>query len=1099
MNCDENRREAEVKYINMNRSMEKVKYEKTMQYINDMQIYVSDMAAVEDINEVDLLNNVKNRFNKKNIFTNVGPTLIILNPYQKIEGVFSEEIIDKWITYHNKNQHEERKQIDDPHLYDLTLIAIKNLNTYKKNQAIVISGESGAGKTETAKNAMKCITYYFAKEALAHGHVRKSLINPGGAKSLENQILGCNPILEAFGNAKTVRNDNSSRFGKYVTINLDMSTGKIEGAQIQTYLLEKSRVCEPSEGERNYHIFYHLLIGGDTELLKELCLERDPFKYNYLSVSKCSSVNTINDEILWQETIDAFHITGFSENEIKTILKIIAVCLHLGNLKFKEENNESKIDNQNLFEIICILLDCDKEKLETALIKNTRTIQGQIIATPLKINDAINFRNVFAKELYNRVFNFIVKKLNYLLSPNINKDDPNKKYIGLLDIFGFECFQFNSLEQFCINFTNEKLQQLYINDFFKSEQNEFIKEGLKDSLGEISFKDNQPIIDLMDKSGSGIFQLLDDMCITNNDDKNFYNAVTNKHMASSSFKYSKISQNKFSIIHTAKDVEYTVNGFVIKNVDEVKQTMIDALLNSKNTQIKYITMNVLNEQEYEKQTKIMEEESKMNKKKDSKYLGGKFRNEMLRLMAELSSCSCHYVRCLKPNELKRKEFFVPTFVFQQIRYLGILDTIRIRKEGFPCRKKFKDFFARFEEICWYEKKKPFYELKHITDDFFFKELSIKCLDYMTPKRDKSECLIGSNKIFMKQQFYTKLENLLLEKIKKKEESQLIISKFYFGQKKRNKFLYIKNKAKYLQIFYRNKKYYIKTQKMRSAAKKIQSTFRALLMNRTYKYMLVCIYKIQNVIKGILVRKKYKKMKRAGAFLNKKFHKCLIKFRNLKKKRIRNIVYDIYERAWNFILRKYKFFAAIKCQAHIRSLLAKKNNWSKVVIGRTKRKMFLEYKYGLLIQKNYKGFKVRLALKIANGAAFKIQGFWKMSKFSILINEMRNRCKKIQRNVRVYLIRKHVIEKRLNEFYREENGDITKLIFENSKIMFPNFIHINEAEVNEFFDDYSSSGSNIEQTQKAALPFFDPYGEPKINIFAKILDIDTIVYYFFILD
>jgi myosin heavy subunit len=614
LNSNELKKEVEIKYLTGGLPNAVISYNKTMEYINGEDVNVTDMAAVEDINEIDLLNNLKNRFFQKQIFTNVGPTLIIMNPYQLIPGAFDVEQLDSWIKYHETTDVSKRSQIDNPHLYDLTLIAIKHLTEFKRNQAIVISGESGAGKTETAKYAMKCITYYFGKKQAAKQQ-------DGNKQSLETQILGCNPILEAFGNSKTVRNDNSSRFGKYVTIFLDVSTGEIEGAQIQTYLLEKSRVCDPAKEERNYHIFYHLLAGAEDELLKTLYLQREPKSYKFLEASGVYSVKGVNDEKCFKECIDAFHVTGFSEDEILTVWKVVASCLLLGNISFKQSGEQTFVDDKDheSFINVCNLLGCDAQLLEQALTYNVRIIQGNVIKSPLKPAESIIFRNNFAKELYNRVFNWIVKKLNKQLAPDINMSDPNKKYIGLLDIFGFECFAFNSLEQMCINFTNEKLQQLYINDVFRAEQNEYVKEGLKDYISEISFKDNQGIIDTMDKAGSGMFQVLDDMCISNKDDKTFFEVVKKNHANNTNFKVTKIAQDEFAIVHTAKNVMYNTKGFVAKNLDEVKQTMTEAMQNSKNDVIKYIFMNVLNEEEYQHEMKQAEEDVKNpNKKKETK-------------------------------------------------------------------------------------------------------------------------------------------------------------------------------------------------------------------------------------------------------------------------------------------------------------------------------------------------------------------------------------------------------------------------------------------------------------------------------------------------
>ncbi len=273
------------------------------------------------------------------------------------------------------------------------MYAINNLLVNKTNQAIVISGESGAGKTETAKQCMNCITYYFGK-----AEKKRDPNKP----SLENQILSCNPILEAFGNAKTVRNDNSSRFGKYTTIHLDVDTGLIEGAQIQIYLLEKNRVCEPSDGERSYHIFYHLLRSGQNDLLKSLHLSPEISAYKYLAMSSCHSSENLNDKILFDETVEAFQITGFNKDEVNCIWKVVASCLLIGNIEFKEKNDFSQVATLEVLEQVCDLLGCDKNLLELALTNNVRILEGRSIKSPIKVKDSNLYRNALAKELFNR-------------------------------------------------------------------------------------------------------------------------------------------------------------------------------------------------------------------------------------------------------------------------------------------------------------------------------------------------------------------------------------------------------------------------------------------------------------------------------------------------------------------------------------------------------------------------------------------------------------------------------------------------------------------------------------------------------------------------
>ena len=465
----------------------------TIQVVNEKTIDVNDMANIKDINEVDLLYNLWNRLNQKKTFTNVGPTLLIVNPFTRIQGVYNDEVLEHFIEKQEREPPEIRQAIDEPHLYDLVLIAIKELlKPNSKNQALVISGESGAGKTEAAKNCMECITHFFTK------------LSGGGGKAdendipLERKILNCNPILEAFGNAKTVRNDNSSRFGKYVKIKLDGKTNVILGAEITAYLLEKSRISELIAKERNYHVFYFLICCGDEKLLQELHLCNDPKKYKYLNTgsNQVFTVPTINDKELFDELKSCFESTGFSDEEIKTIFKVVAAVLLLGNVNMEVKNDKLTIEPKLTFEHVCSLIEVDSAKLATVLSRKPpmfgSTEYGGLYTTKL----IKNYKDALAKELYNRLFFWIITQLNHKLDSSSESDT---KYIGLLDIFGFECFDKNSLEQLCINYTNEQLQQLYIKDIFEGDKAEFRKEGLESKvhLLDATYKDNKDIIRLI--------------------------------------------------------------------------------------------------------------------------------------------------------------------------------------------------------------------------------------------------------------------------------------------------------------------------------------------------------------------------------------------------------------------------------------------------------------------------------------------------------------------------------------------------------------------------------------------------------------------------
>lgn len=572
------------------------------------------MAEVSPINTKDLLANIQNRYNADSIFTNVGETLIITNPYQIIPGLYTEDKMREIIDYCKENS-VERYERGQPHCFDTTMHSIFDLINQCKNQALVISGESGAGKTECAKLCMKFIAYYFGKKA------------EDGQKeeNLEDKILACNPVLEAFGNAKTVRNDNSSRFGKYIKIYIKIETKQIVGAYMETYLLEKSRVVSLAPGERNYHIFYQVLVGlnelikvkFDYQQIYDYCEKRrlklsdstkqyiekyltedslkeffnmkdlKPIKYedyHYLK-NDVYTVPTIDDIFNFYECLEGMKGTGFNDNEMTYVIKIVIAILFIGNIDFDENKKEDKCtisaSSLPIQKFVCEILNIDLSIFEEAFIYNVRVIKGETIKSPMKKSGCLAFRDTFSKEIYNRLFGFLVKRMNLtLFDENIRRkveDDEDIRHIGLLDIFGFECFKENSFEQFCINYANEKLQNLYVEDIFKEIENMFKREGLIEHYSQIEYKDNTIILDGMGKYPSGIFYQLDNECNVAQKDLNLLSRILQQAKSNSSIKPSLKNKEKFFICHTAKDVEYGIMGFCAKNLDEFKLRMRDSI------------------------------------------------------------------------------------------------------------------------------------------------------------------------------------------------------------------------------------------------------------------------------------------------------------------------------------------------------------------------------------------------------------------------------------------------------------------------------------------------------------------------------------------
>ena len=533
--------------------------------------------------------------------------------------------------------------------------------------------------------------------------------------SIEEKILSCNPILEAFGNAKTIRNDNSSRFGKLVLLLIQKENRKIKGAVTTNYLLEKSRITAQAIGERNYHIFYLLLKGASKEMLSSLELE-DMKKYDYLKKSNCFHVPTINDEALYNEVCQSFTTMKVSKEEQKAIWSMVAAILHLGNIDFNEKtldnNNPCTILGKDLLEKAAKLLGINPQNFTHNILHKTRIVGKQEINSKLNRNDCLALRDSLTKGIYERLFNWIVRRLNYAISTEEYRKkrfeeimhEKDRFSIGLLDIFGFEVFKINSFEQFCINFANEKLQQLYIAYVFKAEIDEFVKEGLKEFLCELNFKDNQPIIDLLEKNPLGIYNLIDESSSVSSTDENLLQTIFNKHKEDLYLKAPKIPRDTFIIVHTAKDVEYNIQGFRVKNKDELSNSLSQLIKSSENKQVSEIFSVIISGQKFTEDDEGGDDGSpqiqvvKAKSSKSDKFLGAKFREQMRDLMSELNSCECHFVRCIKPNENKQKQQFAPLLALTQIRYLGVLESIKIRKESYPIRRIYAMFFEKYFEL-----------------------------------------------------------------------------------------------------------------------------------------------------------------------------------------------------------------------------------------------------------------------------------------------------------------------------------------------------------------------------------------------------------------
>ena len=987
------------------------------------------MAATKDINEVDLLYNLKNRLNQDKTFTNVGPTLIIVNPFKEIKDVYGPEKIEYFIDKHEKENPELREKITEPHLYDVVLLAIREiLKKNCKNQALIVSGESGAGKTVAAKNSMACIAYYFTKLKEKMERRESVIYSPHQGNEvikeqipLEKKILDCNPILEGFGNAKTVRNDNSSRFGKYVKIKINKNSNIIEGAQMYTYLLEKSRITELGPLERNYHIFYFFLKGADNELLKELYLTRDFKKYDYLwhdkSKNQVKDVPSIDDVACYKEVIDCFKSTNFKDEEIKEIFKVVSAVLLIGNIKFKVENNVCTLQNKDTYENICKLLNIESTPLLDALTRkympSEKKYGGAFGESQIK-----SFFDGLAKELYNRLFLWIVKKLNKTL--DINKLQDNTKYIGLLDIFGFECFQkeHNSIEQLCINYTNEQLQQLYIKDIFESDKTEFRKEGLEDKLYllDANYKDNKDVIKLIKL----FFLKISDVTM---EDKKIYDLVKqfDKFIKTDKL-FQKVKENKFtvdkfvspffSVEHSAKVVEYSSNNMIDKNKDEMKIKVSECLLNSKSIILKLIFTITLTEEEFliEKE-KILDENRVVSK--NEKFLGLKFCREMKQLKKELKLCDHHYVRCLKPNEEKKPNLYYSNFVFNQIQYLGILATIQVRKNGFPMRRTYEDFYENFKLVLSKNIDKSTADYKALC-----KEIIVYLLGNEDAESLKEQYLFGNTKIYMKQVFNQKLELKKIELMKKKIYSVSIIRASVLNLKKKAKLNKLSEATSNIQKYLRVNRYRIKVKNMKDKIKRIQSMYHTYEAQKKMCNMNKNLIIIQNSLRIINSRRLIEKKKNLMIMLSMNIQISISKIKSNHLKKVKKFLdylidkakeryaYEQYNKLWN------------KVNPYFLKLLAVRKNKK---LKKEAQKILMKNKYISC----FKIFQINLLISKTNRNRKAVRYIYNYSTAKIYSNyyvDMTRNLAIIQKYMNIYINRAKVLDKINNIYFKDENDE-----------------------------------------------------------------------------
>ncbi|XP_075431927.1 unconventional myosin-Ie isoform X1 [Ascaphus truei] len=616
---------------------------------------VDDMVLLSKITEDSIVENLKKRYMDDFIFTYIGPVLISVNPFKQMP-YFGEKEIEM---YQGAAQYE-----NPPHIYALADNMYRNMIIDRENQCVIISGESGAGKTVAAKYIM--------------GYVSK--VSGGGPKvqHVKDIILQSNPLLEAFGNAKTVRNNNSSRFGKYFEIQFSPG-GEPDGGKISNFLLEKSRVVMRNQGERSFHIFYQLIEGASTEQRNSLGITTIDY-YCYLSQSGSYKVDDINDKRDFQETMHAMNVIGIFAEEQAMVLQIVAGVLHLGNISFKEKGNYAAVESEEFLAFPTFLLGINQDRLKDKLTSRQMDSKwggkSESINVTLNVEQACYTRDALAKALHSRVFDYLVDSINNAMEKN------HEEYnIGVLDIYGFEIFQKNGFEQFCINFVNEKLQQIFIELTLKAEQEEYVQEGIR--WTPIDYFNNKIVCDLIENKVNppGVMSILDDVCATMHavGEGADQTLLQKLQMAVGTHEHFNSWNQGFIIHHYAGKVSYDMDGFCERNRDVLFTDLIELMQSS---QLPFIKA-------------LFSENLQAEKKGRPTTASSKIKKQANDLVKTLMKCTPHYIRCIKPNETKKPRDWEESRVKHQVEYLGLKENIRVRRAGYAYRRVFKKFLLRY--------------------------------------------------------------------------------------------------------------------------------------------------------------------------------------------------------------------------------------------------------------------------------------------------------------------------------------------------------------------------------------------------------------------
>uniref|UniRef100_A0A5F7ZMV5 Unconventional myosin-IXa n=1 Tax=Macaca mulatta TaxID=9544 RepID=A0A5F7ZMV5_MACMU len=739
-----------------------------------------DLCSLPDLNEKTLLENLRNRFKHEKIYTYVGSILIVINPF-KFLPIYNPKYVKMY------DNHQLGKL--EPHIYAVADVAYHAMLQRKKNQCIVISGESGSGKTQSTNFLIHHLT---------------ALSQKGFVSGVEQIILGAGPVLEAFGNAKTAHNNNSSRFGKFIQVNYQ-ETGTVLGAYVEKYLLEKSRLVYQEHNERNYHVFYYLLAGASEDERSAFHLKQ-PEEYHYLNQITKKPLRQSWDDYCYDSEPDCFMVegedlrhdferlqlamemVGFLPKTRRQIFSLLSAILHLGNICYKKKTyRDDSIDicNPEVLPIVSELLEVKEEMLFEALVTRKTVTVGEKLILPYKLAEAVTVRNSMAKSLYSALFDWIVFRINHALLNSKDLEHNTKTLsIGVLDIFGFEDYENNSFEQFCINFANERLQHYFNQHIFKLEQEEYRTEGI--SWHNIDYIDNTCCINLISKKPTGLLHLLDE---ESNDTFDIaWNGRTGIRQSRLSSSTSLLDKDGIFANSTSSKLLERAHGILTRNKNFKPKPALPKHLLEVNS-LKHLTRLTL-------QDRITKSLLHLHKKKKPPSISAQFQTSLSKLMETLGQAEPYFVKCIRSNAEKLPLRFNDALVLRQLRYTGMLETVRIRQSGYSSKYSFQDFVSHFHVLL----PRNIIPSKFNIQDFF-RKINLNPDNYQ----------VGKTMVFLKEQERQHLQDLLHQEVLRRI---ILLQRWFRVLLCRQHFLHLRQASVIIQRFWRN---YLNRKQVRDAA------------------------------------------------------------------------------------------------------------------------------------------------------------------------------------------------------------------------------------------------------------------------------------------